>query len=305
MIKSKTMRSNLLLVITAFIWGTAFIAQKAGVDLLDPCTYNGIRSYLGFAALVPVILVMDAKSKKNNTYKPDDKKLLICGGIVCGIIMFIASTLQTAALVDADAGKAGFMTALYIIIVPLLGVFIGKKIKSIIWISVAIATAGLYFLCVKKGTSFSFNKSELLLLACAVMFSFHILAIDYFSPKVNGVKLSTLQFFVVGCISLVYILIVDKPSVSDIIRCGIPLAYAGVMSSGVAYTLQIVAQKDTDPAVASLIMSLESFFALLAGIAFGEKPGVRELIGCMFMMTAIVLVQLPEKSIKQGDKSNA
>ncbi len=296
MINSKKLRGNILLFITAFIWGTAFVAQRQGVEILDPCTYNGIRSFFGCMALMPVILFMDFKAKKNNTYVKDNPKLLALGGIVCGVILFLASTVQTAALIDADEGKAGFMTALYLIIVPILGIFIGKKIRPVVWLCVVFATLGLYFLCVKEGTRFSFDKSEILLLLCALIFAFHIMAVDYFSPRLNGVKLSFIQFLVVGLISLVYIVLIDKPQMSDIIKCALPIIYAGVFSSGIAYTLQIVAQKDTEPAVASIIMSMESLFALLAGIVVsGNQPGIREIIGCIFMLAAIILVELPEK----------
>ncbi len=302
MTNSKRLRGNILLFIAAFIWGTAFVGQRAGVDVLNGCTFNGIRSFLGCMALAPVILFMDSRAKRSNTYIRDNPRILILGGIVCGIILFVASTAQTIALTDADEGKGGFMTALYLIIVPVLGIFMGKKVRPVIWLCVTLATAGLYFLCVEKGTKFMFDRSELLLLLCALVFAFHIMAVDYFSPKVNGVKLSFLQFLVVGLISLVYIIFIDKPSFDDILKCAIPLLYTGVMSSGVAYTLQIVAQKDTEPAVASIIMSMESLFALLAGIAFSrELPEFRAIMGCIFMMAAIILVQLPEK----GDKTNA
>lgn len=295
----KRLRGNILLLIAAFIWGTAFVAQKEGVDVLHPCTYNGIRSFVGAIALIPVILITDAGKKKNGTYCKDNIMLLLLGGFVCGFILFVASTLQTTALIDEDPGKAGFMTALYLIIVPFLGVFVGKKVRRIVWLCALLATVGLYFLCVKEGTSFSFNKPEILLLLGALSFAFHIMSVDYFSPKLNGIKLSCLQFTTVGIISLFYIVIVDKPAVADIIRCAVPILYAGVMSSGIAYTLQIVAQKDTDPAVASIIMSMESLFALLAGMVFlGEMPGTREFIGCAFMMAAILLVEMPEKRRK-------
>ena len=164
------------------------------------------------------------------------------------------------------------------------------------WVSVVFAVLGLYFLCMEKGTRFTFDKSEILLIMCAFIFSLHILAVDYFSPKVNGVKLSCLQFLVVFLISLVYIVFIDKPSFADITRCIWPLLYLGVMSSGVAYTLQIVAQKDAEPAVASIIMSMESLFALVAGAVFSQAmPPLRAITGCAFMMVAIILVQLPEK----------
>ena len=298
--KFQRYRSNVFLFIAALIWGTAFVAQREGVDVLHPITYNGIRNFVGCIALMPVILIMTASSRKKGTQIKMNPKTLIIGGIICGIILFTASTLQTMALVDADEGKAGFMTALYLIIVPIIGIFMGKKVRPVIWISVVLATFGLYFLCVKEGTSFSFNKSELLLLACAFVFALHIIAIDYFSPKVDGVKLSFIQFFVVGIISLVYIIAVDRPSFEEIKACTIPILYAGVMSSGVAYTFQILGQKNAEPAVASIIMSMESLFALLAGILIsGNEPGVRAIAGCAFMMVAIILVELPERKPKK------
>ncbi len=296
MTNSKRLRGNILLFIAAFIWGTAFVGQRAGVQVLHGCTFNGIRSFIGCLSLLPLIAFMDTKAKKSNTYKKDKPLWLIGGGIVCGVLLFVASTAQTVAMVDADEGKAGFMTTMYLIIVPFLGLFVGKKVRPAVLISVVFATLGLYFLCVEKGTKFAFDKSELLLLLCAFVFSLHILAADYFSPRVNGVKLSCLQFLVVGLISLVYIVFVDKPQLSDILKCTVPLLYLGIMSSGVAYTLQIVAQKDTEPAVASIIMSMESLFALIAGAAFsGVMPGARAIAGCAFMMVAIILVQLPDR----------
>lgn len=302
MTKSKRLRGNILLFIAAFIWGTAFVGQRLGVNYLHGCTFNGIRSLIGCMALLPVIFVFDKKGKRENLEKKSSARTLIVGGIVCGILLFVASTAQTVAMVGADEGKAGFMTTLYLIIVPLLGIFVGKKVSPVVWISAFFALIGLYFLCVEKGTSFSFDKSEILLLVCAFVFSLHILAVDYFSPKVDGVKLSCVQFLVVFLISLVYIIFIDKPNPADILKCLGPLLYLGIMSSGVAYTLQIVAQKDTEPAVASIIMSMESLFALLAGAAFSQvMPPLRALLGCALMLIAIVLVQLPPK----GEKKDA
>lgn len=296
MINSKRLRANILLFIAAFIWGTAFVGQRLGVNVLHGCTFNGIRSAIGCLALLPVIAFMDGRAKKDGTYKKDNIATLALGGIVCGILLFGASTAQTVAMVDADEGKAGFMTTMYLIIVPLLGLFVGKKVRPVVWISVVFAVLGLYFLCMEKGARFTFDKSEILLILCAFIFSLHILAVDYFSPRINGVKLSCIQFLVVFLISLVYIVFIDKPSFDDILKCIWPLLYLGVMSSGVAYTLQIVAQKDAEPAVASIIMSMESLFALVAGAVFSQvMPPPRAITGCAFMMVAIILVQLPEK----------
>jgi len=292
---SKRALSNFLLVLTAFIWGTAFIAQKEGLGTLKPCTFNGIRTMMGCIALLPVIAFREVRAKKNGEVKKENTKMLVIGGIVCGVLLCAAGTSQTFGLVYADAGKAGFITALYIVLVPVIGIFIGKKVKPIIIASVVIALFGLYFLCVQGTNGFSLNNGDRLLFLCALLFSFHILSIDYFSPKVDGVKLSCIQFFVSASINIAFMLIIEKPEISEIINCWFPLFYAGVMSCGVAYTLQIVAQKNTDPSVASIIMSLESLFALLAGIVFGENPSARELFGCFLMLLAIMLVQLPDK----------
>ena len=296
---SKRTASNLLLVLTAFIWGTAFIAQKRGVDVLKPCTFNGLRTMMGCIALLPLIFIRAAGDRRQGIQNPKNTKALVTGGIICGILLCSAGTAQTYGLVDADAGKAGFITALYIILVPIIGIFIGKKIKPVVVVSVLIALAGLYLLCVSGSSGFSLNSGDKMLFLCAFLFSLHILAIDYFSPKVDGVKLSCIQFFVSASINIAYMVLVDKPAVSDILSCWFPIFYAGVMSCAVAYTLQIVAQKNTDPTVASIIMSLESLFALLAGIAFGEQPTARELSGCALMLAAIMLVQLPEKKLKK------
>ena len=297
---SKRAKSNLLLILVAIIWGTSFVAQKRGVGTLKPNTFNGIRTMLGALALVPVILFQSRIKKDEPAIIKQNPKILIKAGIICGILLCSAGTTQTVGLLYADAGKAGFITALYIILVPLFGVIAGKRLKPLLAVGVAAATVGLYFLCVKDFGSFRFEKGDLWLFACAILFSFHILAIDYFSPQTDGVKLSCLQFFVSASINIVLMFIFEKPVLSEILSCWFPIFYAGVMSCGVAYTLQVVAQKNTDPTVASILMSMESFFALLAGIAFGETPSARKLIGCAFMMAAIILAQLPDK---KGDKN--
>lgn len=303
MIISKKMRSNFLLILTAFIWGTAFIAQKKGVGILAPNTFNGIRTMLGCIVLLPLIAFRSrGEAEKNGVPPAKSRKTLIKAGIICGVLLCSAGTMQTYGLLYADAGKAGFITALYIVLVPVLGIFAGKRLKPIIVTGVVLATVGMYFLCVSGSNIFSLNRGDVLLLICAVLFSFHILAIDRFSPLVDGVKLSCIQFFVSASINLVLMFLIEKPQLSDIVSCWFPLFYAGVMSCGVAYTLQIVAQKDTDPTVASILMSMESLFALLAGIAFGEHPTLRELTGCVLMMAAIILVQLPDKNQREAEK---
>ena len=297
---SKKTRSNFMLFLVAFIWGTAFVAQKHGLGVLQPNTFNGIRSLLSVAALLPVVLLKNRAKNSEPQIIKQNPKTLLKAGIICGILLCGACTTQCTGLLYADAGKGGFVTAMYIVLVPLFGVIAGKKLKPLLAIAVVVATLGLYFLCVKDFSSFKVEKGDFWLVACAVFFSFHILAVDYFSPRVDGVKLSLFQFSVMAVINIVLMFIFEKPVLSEILSCWFPIFYAGVMSGGVAYTLQIVAQKNTDPTVASILMSMESLIALLAGIAFGETPSARKLIGCAFMMAAIILAQLPDK---KGDKN--
>ena len=206
----------------------------------------------------------------------------------------IASNLQQFGIKYTTVGKAGFITAMYIIIVPVIGIFLKKTTGLRIWISVLLAVGGLYLLCMTEGFSIAFG--DLLVLLCAVMFSVHILIIDYFSPKVDGVRMSCIQFFVSGILSGVAMLIFEQPDLGAILQAWMPILYAGVMSCGVAYTLQIVGQKDMDPTIASLILSLESVVSVLAGwVILGQKLSSKELFGCVLMFAAIILAQLPDK----------
>lgn len=305
--KNTKIKGNIMLLLTAFIWGIAFIAQSVGAATLSACTFNGIRSVLGSMGLVPVILILDFKKKKKGSYISFNDKTLLCGGIVCGLLLCAASTVQTAALAYTSPGKAGFLTALYMIIVPLLSVFAGKKLTYINVISVVIATVGLYFICVTNGFG-NMNRGDMLLVVCAVLFSFHIMAIDYFSPKTDGVKLSCIQFLVCGVINLAWAFIVEKPQLQPILDCVIPICYAGFFSCGIAYTLQIIGQKYTDPTSASILMSMESVFSMLATVILvacgfnltGGTLSAREIIGCILMLCAILLVQLPDKKSEKN-----
>ena len=294
----KKLHGDLMLLLAALIWGTAFVAQRAGMEYIGPFTFNGIRSFIGFLVLIPVIIIMSKPRKQTNYLQParkgNDKNLLL-GGISCGLVLFISSTLQQFGMVYTTAGKAGFITALYIVIVPILGLFIGKKVRPIIWLCVALATGGLYLLCMQK--SLVLGTGDLLVLACAFGFSIHILVIDHFSQKTDGVKMSCIQFLVCGILSILCAFIFETFDWSNIIACWLPIMYAGALSSGVAYTLQIVAQKDTEPAIASLILSLESVFAVIAGILIlHEQISIREALGCTIMFAAIILAQLPAKN---------
>lgn len=299
-IMTKNLKNNLLLVLTALIWGCAFVAQSVGADYVGPFTFNSVRNILGGIALLPVIFVLDKVKKKEEIIrksaeeKKQERKTLIIGGICCGFFLAAASSLQQVGLMYTTAGKAGFITALYILIVPLLGLVIGKKVGVKIWIGVALALVGMYCLCITEG--FTVAKGDILVMLCAVVFSFHILVIDYFSPKVDGVKMSCIQFWVCGILCAIPMALTETPQVDQILEAWLPIAYAGILSCGVAYTLQIIAQKNVDPTVASLLLSLESVFAVLAGgLILHESLSIKEAIGCVLVFAAIILAQLPEK----------
>lgn len=286
-------KNAFMLILTAFIWGTAFVAQSVGMDYLGPFTFNGVRSIIGGIALLPCIAFLN---RINGVQKKAEgsRRDLIVGGIACGLLLFAASSLQQVGIQYTTAGKAGFITAFYIVIVPVLGIFLGKKTGWKVWLAVALALAGLYFLCITE--KFSVGKGDILIFICALVFSVHILVIDYFSPKVDGVKMSCIQFFVCGIVSLPLMFGLETPRISAMLAGIVPLLYAGVLSCGVAYTLQIVGQKNVNPAVASLILSLESCFSVLAGwLVLGERLSVREGAGCVLMFAAIILAQLPDK----------
>lgn len=297
-------KNNFLLVLTAFIWGCAFVAQSVGVEYVGPFTMNSVRTLLGGVTLLPVIWVLDRKKNKKENLesickeeRKKERKILFLGGICCGCLLAVASSLQQIGIMYTTAGKAGFITALYILIVPILGLIIGKKVGIKVWIGVGLAAVGMYCLCITDG--FSIGMGDVLVLICAVIFSFHILAIDYFSPKVDGVKMSCIQFWVCGILCGIPMILTEHPQISQIMEAWLPIAYAGILSCGVAYTLQIVAQKNVDPTVASLLLSLESVFAVLAGaMILHERLSIKETIGCVLVFAAIVLAQLPEKKNK-------
>ena len=295
-------RGAFFLMLAALIWGTAFVAQSVGMDYIGPCTFNAVRSYIGGLVLLPLIFW----NRRLQAGKPQEadlargRKLLLGGGALCGLLLGAGSLLQQAGIQFTTAGKAGFLTALYIVIVPVLGIFLGRRPGLKVWIGVELAVAGMYFLCITDG--FSISKGDFLVLLCAIVFSVHILVIDYFAPKVDGVCLSCIQFFVCGILCAVPMLVQEQPQIGEILAAWMPLAYAGVLSCGVAYTLQVIAQKNTDPTVASLILSLESVFSVLAGwVILGERLSGRELFGCALVFAAVLLAQVPEKNLKTLD----
>lgn len=288
--KKTNYKSLFLLLLTAIIWGVAFVAQTVGMDYVKPFTFNGVRCLLGGIVLLPVIYFFDRK-KTAEQKKQEDKKTLWIGGTLCGLCLCIASCFQQIGLQYTAAGKAGFLTALYIVLVPIIGLFFKKKCSPFVIGSIVLATVGLYLLSIKDG--FRIEKGDIYVMICALIFSLHILIIDYFSPKCDGVKLSCVQFFVSGIIAMVIALIVEKPQFSQIMAAWLPIAYAGILSCGVAYTLQIIGQKGINPTIASLVLSLESVVSVLAGwILLNQVLSIREIVGCVIMFIAIILAQI-------------
>ena len=287
-------KSSLILLLTATIWGVAFVAQSVGMEYIGPFTFNAIRCVLGGLVLIPVILVLKKKKETGaENQEKEDKKTLWTGGIACGVILCIASNLQQFGIMEASVGKSGFFTALYIVMIPVIGIFIGKRPGIKLWFCVALAVVGMYLLCMKDG-SFTIERADIMLLLCALAFSFHILVVDYFSPKVDGVKISCIQFFVCGVLSAVGMLFTETPDISNIQAAWLPLLYAGLLSCGVGYTLQIVGQKGINPVIASLIMSLESVISALAGwVILGQVLSPKEILGCVLMFVAIIITQIP------------
>lgn len=301
--KKKSLRSSAMLTLTALIWGVAFVAQSEGTNFVGGFTFNGCRFLIGGIVLIPCIFLLrkvngEQWAKLSRAEQRRQRKTGIVGGICCGVVICLASSLQQFGIAYTTVGKAGFITALYIVIVPLLGLFLKKKVGANIWISVVIAAAGMYLLCITEG--FSIGKGDFLVFLCAIGFSLHILVIDYFSPKADGVVISCVQFFTAGIISCVLMFLFEKPTWDAVLSAWAPVLYAGVMSCGVAYTLQVVAQKHVEPTVASLIMSLESVFSVLAGwVLLGQVLTVKELIGCALVFGAIVLAQIPREMFKK------
>lgn len=291
--KNISLKSSLLLLLAAFIWGIAFVAQSVGMDYMGPLSFNGARFLMGSLVLLPLVI---SRRKRNagQGIKTADSKTAVVGGICCGLALCSASLFQQYGIMYTTVGKAGFITTLYIIIVPFFGIFLKKKISGKVWAGAAVAAAGLYLLCMSE--KFALGKGDTLVFVCAVLFSIHILVIDYFSPRADGVELSCIQFFTAGVVASIGALIFEQPRLQNFISGIIPLAYAGIFSCGVAYTLQIIGQKDSDPTVASLILSMESVFSVLAGwVILDQALSGRELFGCALVFAAVILVQLPDK----------
>lgn len=298
----KQLKSSLLLFLAAVIWGVAFVAQSAGMDYVGGYTFNCVRSLIGSAVLLPLVLIRRSRTKEKGLSGQESflkrNRTLLTGGLCCGVALCVASNLQQQGIRFTTVGKAGFITALYIVLVPILGLFFHKRVGKLVWAGLVLAVSGLYFLCISG--SFSIGLGDGLVLLCAMTFSVHILVVDHFAPLVDGVALSCIQFFVSGVLSAIPMLLFETVTWEGLWAAAVPILYAGVMSCGVAYTLQILGQKNMNPTVASMILSLESVVSVLAGLVIlDQKLSGRELFGCLLMFVAVVLSQLPEKQTEK------
>ncbi len=301
----KNLKGNLILLIAAIIWGLAFVAQDKAADTVPPFAINAVRSYIGFLFLIPVCAVFSCK--RGEGLVPETKagrKNLALAGLICGVMLTISANLQQFGISSypdgaAASARSGFITAMYVVLVPVLGLFLKKKTRLNLWLAVLLSVVGLYLLCLSGGLDRIYG-GDLVVFGCAISFALHIMCVDRFAGLVDGVKLSCLQFFVCGTLSTVLTVIFERPTLSGILAAMPYLLFIGIMSSGVAYTLQIIGQQYSEnPTVASIIMSLESVFAALGGMLFGEVLSLREALGCLVMFAAIVLSQIDLKKKKR------
>lgn len=314
----KNLKQNIMLMLAAMIWGVSFVAQSVGVEKVGPFTFNGIRFVMGGLVLLPLILILGRSSRSNaqNTSsvtetvagsrfeeflgRPFTTRRLILSGLISGTILGVASSLQQIGIMYTSPGKSGFITALYVVLVPVVSLFLGRKSNILLWISVGMAVIGMYLLCLSETTTVNFG--DFLTFLCAIGYTFHIISIDRLGSSVDGVRYSSVQFLTSGTLCIIVSLFTEKYVWADIIAVWIPLLYAGIMSCGVAFTLQVLGQKDNSPVVASLLCSLESVFSVIAAwLILGETLTFRELSGCLIMFGAIVLAQLPSgKEVTNG-----
>ena len=289
----KALRGSLLLLLGSVIWGAAFAAQRMGMDHVGPFTFNGVRMLLAWLVMIPVTVFFEGRSREAADYVSPDPKEQRLSGLFCGLLLFAASSLQQAGMVTTSAGKAGFITALYVVLVPVASWLLFRKNPGkMIWMGVALAVVALWLLCMPSD-GFKLEGGDLLVLGCSVCFTFQILCVDHYAPRVSNVKLARDEFLVTGGLSMIVALFTETVSTEGIREALIPILYAGVMSGAAGYTLQVLGQRDTDPTVASLIMCLEAVFAVLTGaVLLGEKMTAREAAGCILMFAAVILAQL-------------
>ena len=280
------MKYHLQLILAAMIWGCAFVAQSAGMNYVGPWTFNCLRFFLGTLTLLAVLPFLDKVRRKKGSFDA----VTIRAGVMCGAVLAAASMVQQTGIMYTTVGKAGFITALYVVIVPLLSLALGRKVKPLIWFGALLACVGLYLLSVNEESGMS--PGDLIILGCAFLFSVHIMVIDRFSPGCDGVRLSCVQFLTAGILCFLPMLVFEHPQAVQMKGALLPVAYAGIMSCGAAYTLQITGQAGADPAVASILLSLESVFSVLAGwVLLQQRLSVRELCGCAVMFAAILIAQ--------------
>ncbi len=308
MTKKKTARNSFLLFLAATIWGMAFVSQSKGMEFMGPFTFNGIRSVIGALSLliyIGIVYGVGGKKLAGKSLQKVDWKNTLKAGFWCGVLLTAASTFQQFGIVHTTVGKAGFITTLYIIFVPIAGIFFKRKVGSIVWFGAALAAVGMYLLCMTEGLSLGIGDS--LVFICSLLFTAHIMVIDHYAEKADGVIVSCIQFAMCGVICTMLALIFEKPVIGDILPGTGALLYAGVMSCGIAYTLQIVGQKDVNPTVAALILSLESVVATIAGwLAFelgllktDQSLTGRQIAGCVLVFIAVVLVQIPWEKLQK------
>ncbi len=296
MMRTMNVKHALLLATAAIIWGVAFVAQSVGMDYVGPFTFTCARSLIAALVLLPYLAL---RRKGRPALAPGQRRMLWLGGCCCGLLLALASCFQQFGIQFTTVGKAGFITAFYIVLVPVLGLALGKRCGLTVWCGVALALAGLYLLCMKEG--FTIQSGDLMVFICALLFAGHILVIDYFSPKADGPSMACIQFLVCGLLCAIPMLIFERPVPGQLAAAWLPVLYAGVLSSGVGYTLQIIGQRGMNPTVASLILSLESVVSVLAGLVFlGQHLSSRELLGCVLMFCAIILAQLPGRAARSS-----
>jgi len=287
----KSLRGSLLLLLGSVIWGAAFAAQRMGMDHVPPFTFTGVRMLLAGFIMIPAAALARKKTgtAENGGNREEQRK----GGLVCGLLLFAATTLQQIGLVYTSAGKAGFLTALYVVLVPVAGwLFLRKQPGKVIWAAVGLAVAALYLLCI-PAAGFRVERGDAMLLGCAVCFTGQILCVDHYAPRVDGFRLARDEFLITGILSMAVALLTEEIRLDGILEAAIPILYAGVLSGAVGYTLQILGQRDVNPTIASLIMCLESVFAVLTGaVLLGERMTGREAAGCVLMFSAVILAQL-------------
>ena len=303
--KNSFVRQVLFPLAAAFIWGTAFVAQSICARHLPPFAVNALRSLIAVIVLLPVCRIFDGAKQRRGAARKTDFRRLAIGALVCGVFLAFGTNLQQAGLADTSAGKAGFITAFYVVLVPVFGIFLRKPVGARIWVSVVLVAVGLWLLCIKAGERFVLERSDSFLILCAVFYALQVLAVDRYAQEVDGIRLSIGQFLVAGIISAILSVCFERTgwSLDGLRQCVLPLLYIGVMSSGVGYTLQILSQQGGNATLVSLIFSLESVFSVLAGaVVLGDHLSGREYLGCGVMFAGVILAQIPLESLRKRQK---